>query len=286
MKRRYLIPAGVVVLALIVGGVLLVTRPGDQVATVDGHAITRDELAFHMRRLAATPGGDLRARALAEAEKDKVLMLMAKEQGLVGSVDHADFVKSVGDENARRANAKRDGEVVYGLTEFTPEEFYGKRITDLATELRKRQPVTDAEVRAAFDRDRAAWSANATTYTYSKLVVPASAPLRGNELTGPVTTATYAGGGVNAHDQELLAVLTPLKPGQTSAPVRSGDQLTYYRLDRRTVDEKAAFAQYAPRIRQSITGEKFSQLLEKRLAGSDIKVDAEAMADVDAEEVQ
>jgi hypothetical protein len=294
MKRLAAV-LSLVVAAVVAAGVVgfVVVRPGDQVATVDGHAITRDELAFHMRRLSTTTKGDLRAQALAEAERDKVLLLIANEQGLVDSVDHADFMKSVDQENARRADAERKGEVVYGLTEFSPEEFYGKRIADLTTELRKRQPVSDAEVRTAFDKDPGAWSANATTYAYSKLIVPRPVAVAGDLSAvakrypaARLSRATYQPGGVSAHDQELLAMLTALRPGQISKPVPGGGEVTYYQLDRRIVDEDKAFAEYSPRIRLSLTGEKFSRLVEKRLASSDIKVDADAMADVDAEEVE
>jgi len=291
---RRLIAVCAVLAAAAVAGVLLL-RPADQVATVDGHPITRDELAFHLRRLAPTvgnTGGDLRVQALAEAEKDKVLLLIAKEQGLVDSVDHADFLASVDRENKHRADAKRDGEVVYGLTEFSPDEFYRKRITDLTTELRKRQQVSDVEVRAAFDQDPGSWSANATTYSYTKLVVPSPVAVAGGKLAavpgGRLTKATWTPGrgGVNPHDQELLAVLTPLRPGQISTPIPGGDEITYYQLDRRTVDEKAAFAEYAPRIRQSLLGQKFDRYVQSRLADSDIEVDADAVADVEAEKVE
>ncbi|RSM59754.1 hypothetical protein DMB66_26215 [Actinoplanes sp. ATCC 53533] len=321
MKKALL--AGIaVVLAATVGTGIALGGGTDEVATVDGHPVTRDELIFHMRRLApavrneigdapdrAALIGRLRERALAEAEKDKVLLLLAEEQGLVDSVDHEDFLAEVRAENERRATSGRRGEVVYGVTEFSPEEYYTKRLTDLTTALRKTWSVTDAEVRAEFDADRASWSANATTYAYTKLVVPmpAGAPadfpagLRSRVTAGGglakvaaaepgarLTSATYAGGrssGVNAHDQDLLAVLTGLSPGQVSAPIPGPGQITYYALDGRKVDADAAFAKYAARIRQSLMGEKFDRYVGDRLAGSDIEVDTEALADINPEDV-
>jgi len=337
MRKAALFAGVCVVLAAAVGTGIVLGGRTDEVAAVDGHPVTRAELIFHMRRLApavrnemafsplkggggavgqgADPRDDaaligrLRERALAEAERDKVLLLLAKEQGLVDSVDHEDFLAEVRAENKRRAESARRGEVVYGVTEFSPEEYYTKRLTDLTTALTNALSVTDAEVRAEFDTDRASWSANATTYAYSKLVVPVPAGASADYPAGlqsrvaaagglaevaaaepgaRLTSASYAGGessGVNAHDQDLMAVLTGLSPGQISAPIPGPDQITYYELDRRTVDANAAFAQYAPRIRQSLMGEKFDRYVDDRLAGSDIEVDTEALADINPEDV-
>jgi len=321
MKKALLAGIGVLLAAAVGTGIAL-GGPTDEVATVDGHPVTRDELIFHMRRLApavrnemgdsveaAALIGRLRERGLAEAEKDKVLLLLAEEQGLVDSVDYEDFLAEVRAENERRAEAGRRGEVVYGVTEFSPEEYYTKRLTDLTTALKNTMSVTDAEVRTEFDTDRASWSANATTYAYSKLVVPVPAGASADFPAGlqsrvvakgglaevaaaepgaRLTSATYAGGessGVNAHDQDLMAVLTGLAPGQISAPVRGPDQITYYELDGRKVDADAAFATYAARIRQSLMGEKFDRYVGNRLAGSDIEVDTEALADINPEDV-
>jgi len=320
--RKALLAGICVVLAAAVGTGIALGGRTEGVATVDGHPVTRDELIFHMRRLAPTVRnefgdtpddaaliGRLRERALAEAEKDKVLLLLAEEQGLVDSVDHEEFLAEVAAENKRRAASARRGEVVYGVTEFSPEEYYTKRLTDLTTALKKAMSVTDAEVRAEFDADRASWSANATTYAYSKLVVPVPAGASANypadlqsRVTGRgglakvaaaepgarLTSASYAGGqssGVNAHDQDLTAVLTGLSPGQISAPIPGPGQITYYALDRRTVDADAAFATYAARIRQSLMGEKFDRYVGTRLAGSDIEVDTEALVDINPEDV-
>jgi len=321
MKRALLAGIGVVVAAAVGIGIAIGGRT-HEVAAVDGHPVTRDELIFHMRRLApavrnemgdtaddAAVIGRLRERALAEAEKDKVLLLLAEERGLIDSVDHEDFLAEVRAENKRRAESARRGEVVYGVTEFSPEEYYTKRLTDLTTALKNALPVTDAEVRAEFDADRASWSAGATTYAYSTLVIPVPAgasadypaglqsrvaavgglaDVAADEPGARLTSATYAGGessGVNAHDQDLMAVLTALSPGQISAPVPGTGQITYYRLDRRTVDADAAFAKYAARIRQSLAGEKFDRYVDTRLAGSDIEVDTEALADINPEDV-
>ncbi|MEV4014111.1 hypothetical protein AB0J35_26785 [Nonomuraea angiospora] len=337
--RAAVLIAGVVatLAALLIGGVALAQRT-DEVAALDGHAVTRDELLFHMRRL--TPqvenelhnqyrlqgpidwnakAGDktalqrLAARALDEIRRDKTALVLAEEQHLIGSVDHADFLAELAAENERRADAIARGQVVYGLAEFSPEEYYAHRLTGLTTGLKQRLSadgplrVTDAEVRRAFDADRDAWSANATTYTYAKLVVPVPdgasaghaaglqrrvaaagrlAELAEREPGARLTTATQHGGGSAAHDQELMAVLGKLAPGQISGPVPGTGQITYYQLNGKTVDEDAAFAEYSRRIRQSLIEEKFDQFLQRRVDSSIFKVDTAAVDAINAEDVQ
>ncbi|MDW5324774.1 hypothetical protein [Plantactinospora sp. KLBMP9567] len=331
-----------VVAALVVTGVALAHRT-DGVAAIDGHTVTRDELLFHMRRLAPTVQNELRneyhlrgaidwtakagdrtalqqlaTRALDEIWRDKTTLILAKEQGLVDSVDHADFLAELADENERRAKAVTAGETVYGVAEFSAEEYYSHRLTELRTSLTKRLSaapgdplrVTDADVRRAFDADRDAWSANATTYTYSKLVVPVPdgaapdyaaglqrrvdaadrlAEVARREPGARLTTATFGGAaptGPNAHDQDLVAVLGKLAPGQISAPVPAPGQVTYYELDGRTVDEAGAFAEYSRRIRQSLVEQKFDQFLQRQVDDSDIEVDTAAIGSINPEDVK
>ncbi|WP_216587451.1 hypothetical protein [Streptomyces brasiliscabiei] len=339
--------ACVALTALIVTGTTLLghrgSGDGTRIATLDGHPVTRDELLFHMRRLAPTVQNELRnehgvggavdwnakagdetalrrleSRALDEIRRDKTTLVLAEEQGLVDSVDHADFVAGLERENESRAQAVAAGRTVYGVTEFSPDEYYTHRLTELTTSLKKRLgaeakgplTVTDAEVRQAFDADRDAWSANATTYTYTRLVVPtpAGAPpdhaarlqrrvadaerladVVPEEPGAELTTATYDGGGaggLNAHDQDLAAVLGKLRTGEVSAPVPGTGRITYYELDGRRVDEGKAFAAYSGRIRQSLVAEKFDQYLQRRIDDGDIDVDSAALGAINAEDVQ
>lgn len=339
----FLAVAAVVITAVVVTGVVDTgDRIDEKVAAVDGHPVTRDELLFHMRRLAPAVQNELRgtyhlrgttdwnaragdrtalqrltSRALDEIRRDRAALVLAKEQGLVGSVDHADFLTALARENASRAEAIAAGRTVYGVAEFTAEEFYTHRLTELTTTLKKRLGadadgplrVTDAEVRRAFDSDRASWSANATTYRYTRLVVPVAdgaSPDGAARLHRRVTAAghlaavtgesgaelssgTYDGGGttgLNAHDQDLMAVLGTLAPGRISAPVTGTGHITYYELDGKEVDEEKAFADYARRIRQSLVEKKFTQFLQRRVDASTTEVDTAAVDAINAEDVQ
>lgn len=346
MSRRAAMLLGgvgiIAVAALVATGVALGHRT-DQVAAIDGHPVTRDELIFHMRRLAPVVRNELRNeyrlpapidwtakagdktalrrltdRALEEIWRDKATLILAKEQGLVDSVDHADFLAELAEENERRAEAIDNGETIYGLTEFSPEEYYSHRLTELRTSLKKRLSATagdplwvsEEEVRRAFDADREAWSANATRYAYSKLVVPVPADAPPDYVTSlhrrvaaagrladaaarepgaRLTTATHDGRSPtapNSPDRDLVAVLRTLAPGQISGPVAGTHQITFYQLDGKTVDERAALADYSRRIRQSLIDEKFTQFLQRRVDDSAIEVDTAAVDAINPEDVQ
>lgn len=139
--------AGLALAALVVTGVTVLgnSESDSRVASLDGHPVTRDELLFHMRRLAPTVRNELRneydlrgtidwnakagdrtalqrleGRALDEIWRDKSTLVLAEEQGLVDSVDHADFLAELARENESRAKAVAAGRTVYGVTEFSP----------------------------------------------------------------------------------------------------------------------------------------------------------------------
>jgi hypothetical protein len=342
----------VVVGGLAVTGIVL-ARPTSEVASIDGHTVTRDELLFHVRRLAPTVQNELRnahhlqrgcgaclptkhgaidwstpvddgtalerliSRALEEIWRDKTTLIVAEKHGLSIPIDHEDFLAQVADENERRAAALASGETVYGVAKFSAEEYYSHRLTEVTTVLKDRLSaaaddplwVDDADVRRAFEADREAWSANATTFRYSKLVVELPAGVSPNAAEdlqrrvtaaerladvatrrpgATLTTGTYNGdsAGMNTHDQDLVAVLGNLVPGEISAPIVGTDQVTYYELDDVAVDEDAALAAYSDRIRQSLVEEKFRQYLQRRVGNSAIEVDAAAVDAINAEDVQ
>ena len=152
----------VVVAALAVTGTVLADR-GGEVASIDGHPVTRDELLFHMRRVAptvqnelrnerrlqgaidwTTPVGDrtaldlLASRALDQIWRDKATLILAEKRGLSIPIDHEAFLEQLADENEHRADAVARGETVYGVTEFSAEEYYSHRLTEVTTVLKER----------------------------------------------------------------------------------------------------------------------------------------------------
>lgn len=342
MRRALVLAAIATAVAALVATWFGLAQRTDEVASIDGHAVTRDELLFHMRRLAptvqnelrneyglrgaidwTTPAGDgtaldrLESAAFDEIWRDKTTLLVAQAKGIDVSPDYDDFLAELADENEHRAGALAKGETVYGVGEFSPEEYYSHRLAEITTGLMERLSadpngplwVGAADVRRAFDADRDEWSANATTFGYSKLVVQVpddaspdyNADLQRRvsaagrladvaaQLPGATqTTDTYDGGaaGVGANDQDLRAVLGSLDPGEISSPVIDTGQITYYQLNSRNVDEDKAFDAYAQRIRLSLVEAKFERFVQRRVDSSDIRIDTAAVDTINAEDVQ
>ncbi|MGW2279036.1 peptidyl-prolyl cis-trans isomerase [Streptomyces sp. NPDC001770] len=315
---------------------------GDDVATLGGRPVTRDELLFHMGRLAPTVQNELtttyhlatpfswnakagaktalqrlETSAFDEIREDRATLVLAQQQGLVDSVDFADLSAERTAENEARTQAVQAGQTVYGVTDFSPEEYWTHRLTELTTSLEdllSKNPgdplhVTDAEVRKAFDADPDSWSANATTYAYTQLVVqvPDGAPAdfagglqrrvkaAGHlaDVTGvpdaEVTTGTYGGSGstgLSTHDQDLVSVLGDLHQGQVSGPVKGTGQITYYQLDSVKTDKDKAFTEYSQRIRQSLVEKKYATYLQRRADDASMHVDSSAVAAINAKDVQ
>ena len=127
---------GAAVVALAVTGTVLASPTGE-VASLDGHAVTRDELLFHMRRLApagtervAQPGRPARRRSTSRSHDDRrrdraraargprarrdpagqATLVLAEEDGLdrLPSTTQ-DFLAELAEENERRATDASPG---------------------------------------------------------------------------------------------------------------------------------------------------------------------------------
>ncbi|MVA75824.1 hypothetical protein GC722_07280 [Auraticoccus sp. F435] len=317
MRRWFLAATAVVALAVAVA-VALLPRP---VASVDGYHVSRAEVAFHMQRLdvavqdeARRTGRDagelLRERALEQALDDKVLLLVAQEQGIVDDVDLDALMAAREDTNSRRSAALARGDVVYGLTSFGPSEFYDHLLAAVRTELGQRLSegpaaplqVDDAAVEAYYDAHAEDWATNATTYQVVTLRVPvAAAELPGcADLLAPTTQLdaetlqrapgcadadvrrSEVDGGVRhspgSPQGQLLATASTLEVGQLAAPHRSGDIVERHGLLGLSTDREAALAEYRPRLREALTAELLDQHLERRRARADIDIHPERLA--------
>ena len=318
--------------------IVIATRGSDTVATIDGHAVSREELLFHMRRLAPTVQNALQVQlgetgsavdwsdevdgevaldrlrdaALAEIYADKTLMILAQENGLIDSVDYDAFRAELDAENAARQSGVAAGETVYGLTEFSADEYYTHTLAELRTGLLDALgsaadspiAVDEAEISAYYAEHAGDWQANATTYRYSVLIVPAgsdptattgvvaaagnlsaaSALLPGSS----VATATLGGEvpvGPSGHDQEILAALSPLQPGQVSPATDAGGELTYYQLDAVSVDDALALQTYSSRIEQTLLDEGLDALLDDRLDNDSVDENDPVLHSITPEEL-
>jgi hypothetical protein len=337
-----------VVIALLLSGAAIAiatiansTQAANTVATVSGEPVTRNELLFHMDRLAPTVQNALqvetgetgaaidwaadingtpaltrlREAALEEIVTDKTLLMLAEENGSADPVDFDDLVVAMNDENAARQSAVARGETVYGLTAFTLDEYYSHTLTEARTALLETLSegddaplaVTAAEVETYFAANRTDWQANATTYSYSVLVVPVADTAAVNAVQHTVdaagnvaaatstipgsilATATLGGDvpiGPGGRDQEILTQLRALAVGQLSAPVVVDAQATFYQLDAVSIDDERAFKTYSSRIEQTLREQSFDALLAERIHQNAVTENDKALDSITPEELE
>jgi hypothetical protein len=243
-KRRRLraVLAGSIAAAALIAGISTVAvavAPDDDqvVATIDGADVTRGELLFHARlvraavdnaaiddatdlnsadqRTADDRAAALREAALDEIRHDRALLALGRERGLTDLESFADLEAAAESTNATRARQVAEGELVYGLTEFTLDEFRSRTMTDLRTRLTAaltsgQAPelvITDAEVETFLAEHADEWAAGASTYRVTRLSIPASAGLD----AARVAELAASPGGL---EQAAAAV-----PGASTSPV-------------------------------------------------------------------
>lgn len=331
-RTRLFVAAGAAVLAGVVVAGIAVTGAGAapaELGAIDGTTVTRDELLFHMERVrpaienevlvetgSATvdwdaPLGDttaidrLRAAALDELAADRVVFDLGHEHGLVPFTDFAGFEQALADTNTARAAQLGEGEVVYGLTSFRAQEFYGRLLSDVRTKLASAVSsgddplidVSEAQVRDAFEAHADDWTVNASTYALTRIAVPldsataeqfaARLATEGVDAVGStgatVSASTLDGatglldGGSRTPDPRLVAEVATLPVGAFSSPVVEQGAHVVYRVDAVTVDRDAAFAAYASRIRAQLVNDALDALIAERVAAQDRQMDSNAL---------
>lgn len=340
-RRRVLVVvvAAVVVATGAVTAAWALSGP-DDVASIAGHPVSAAEVAFHLRLLRPTVQNQiqvqrgttaerldwdaevdgttarrvLEGRVLDEIAQDKTVFIVAHELGLVDYVDFSGFESALADENASRARDLAGGEIVFGLTSFTPAEYYSHTVTDLRTRMQTALSedvsdplyVTDRELTDYYRAHAGDWAANATRYKLTRLTVPVTgdreavrtdlaAKLQGTpDLTA--VAAGYPGSAVQVRtldaadatrptvpDQEALQQVAGLATGQVTAPLDDGGSLVVWRVDVKTVDDARALSLYASRIRAAVVAEKFDAYLAQRVSDSDIVVDYSQMDRIERE---
>jgi len=322
--------AGILCVCGLLAALLLYNRSADEVAIIDGQAITGKELSFHMSRLqpavqnefltryqvtlgkkdwnrdfaGITPLDELRKKALAESLADKAVFLLAQREGLIDSANFSDLSKAMDRENQSRKEAIAKGEVVYGLEQFTLEEYYSHVLSALKTELKKKlsQSANDplyiegGDVAKYFQANKAEWRVNATSYQVTRLDIPADPSIQaavetairkrmrtnpglealqsqysGSKLSVENLTAANSAN-LNSYDAKIMRMLQDLAEGEISDPVETGRGVSVYRLDKIVFDEKKALSEYSNQIKQQMLDEKFKAYMESYQKSLPVKV--------------
>lgn len=283
------------------------------VVSIDERAVTDAELRFQLSLAAPTVENrvaqgelttDAAPAALADAAlaatlDDAVLFRVAHENGLIPFDDFDGLLADRERENAARAESVAQGEIVYGLTSFTPEEYHSRAVTTIRLALAEELgapggplAVSDDEVRAAYEADPGSWAAGVAQYDIELTEIPgaaldaeACATAAANRdvaavaasCAGSVVSTTTLDGAeqlpAGSPAASILQAAQSIEVGATSDAIPSGDGAALVRLLERRVDPEEALATYRERIRAQLTEKALAAWLEKKEREAVVTVD-------------
>lgn len=122
----------------------------------------------------------LRARAMEEAVRRKLEMVLAKQYGLIGFTTYAELQQAHQQENERRKEAVARGEVIYGPVTYSEIEYANYLISNVRIRLKSEMSkspddplyVSDGEAEASYLSHQAQWDATSESITIRIISVP------------------------------------------------------------------------------------------------------------------
>lgn len=281
--------------------------------TIDGVEISDDELRFHMalvtpavengvsRGAVSAEDADaaIRDRAVEAAVRDSVVFDMAHDHGVIGYSDFAGMLAELERENTTRAEAIADGEIVYGVTSFTPSEFHSRALTNMRLGLIDKLgapggalEVSDDEVRAEYEANPTEWAAGVAEYVVDIVEVPGAALLDdacdAAVAQGDIATALGICAGASSDiatldgaqpppsgspAAQILASAQTIEIGATADPIPVGEGAALVRLLERRVDPESALATYRERIRAQLIEKALDAEIDERVREAVVSVD-------------
>ncbi len=113
---------------------------------------------WEMEGGAGSPIGQVMELAQEDLARKKVVARLAQEAGIGVQADYGSIVEGMGTENTKREGRSASGEVIYGLTSFTPEDYYSYVYTDLESQLLEKlkssHPVSEEELEAIYQENQ------------------------------------------------------------------------------------------------------------------------------------
>ncbi|HIT89532.1 MAG TPA: hypothetical protein IAC41_03825 [Candidatus Merdenecus merdavium] len=176
---------GIVVALVVIGIIFIRHRKEKEIVSIDGQPVYREEIAcivnkikLHQREeIAGKAGIDISEftwetevggkngyEYLADGVIDrlkeiKTMQKEAMDNGLADDIDYPSLMKEMERENRNREEKKGKNETVFGMTQYTADQFYDYFNENLSLQNRKELiykeelTVSDEEARAAYDAD-------------------------------------------------------------------------------------------------------------------------------------
>ena len=279
-----------IIFALSVLAAIIVLSFGTQrvVSTINGYAITKEEVDFHKRihrnevrnyylsnygialedkdwtRTVGdeTPEEFLYKTALKECRYNKAVFILAYEKGIIEYVDFRHFKMALKDENAKRKKAIEAGETVYGMTTFSEEEYYSHVLSDLKNALVEEMSISDEDVARYLEGNSDQWLFDVTTYSAEDIRLDENE----QEITKDIllfTSDSYSTDMRKCPEARLLVGKMDL--GEVAYYKDGTGDLHSIKLVEKQVDRSAAFAKYYSRAKRELAVSRLDETIRAML---------------------
>lgn len=98
-----------------------------------------------------------REATLNDEVRIKVQQLLMKQNGIISDISYEGFLKSLADENQRRQEAVKKGQIVYGPTQFGENEYFDYQFSNSVFKLKEKLyagSISEDDLRKLYERDR------------------------------------------------------------------------------------------------------------------------------------
>lgn len=199
----------------------------------------------------------------------KALQQWAKEDGVAGTPFlFDDMLRQMEEENRRRVQQKAEGGIIYGVTEYSPLQYYRIRMGEYERALKDRMmdAASEAELEAWYEahrenfREMGEVSALVTVYADGRVVYESEVSL------SPANYRT-----LSEQNEQLAAVMADLPEGGASGWTDDDGMEWRVRCLSRGEESFQPFAQVRGAVSEQYAEEKLRLELEKRAADSKVE---------------
>lgn len=243
--------------------------------------------------------------ALDECTKSKIQLILAKGKGLIQDISYQEFLKGMEQENARRAEAVKNNQPVYGLSHFDENEYFSFFFDRLVTRLKEK--MADIELKTGDNEMKQYYEAHKDMFFIGnmvrakQIVIPfrdtegkSDPGLKSQALknTEAVKQRVASGEDFEAvaksvnitvseiqlivgdrrFDPETFEAIKELPVGQYSEIIEKEDCYIFYQcLDKKDASV-STYEEVKNRVQQSLHDEKYEHFIEQLIQKAEVKV--------------
>lgn len=222
---------------------------------VNGTAVSEEEMALL--------NGDVNT-----AVRMKVLQQTAQEYGLIDSFSFEDLKSDLEQVNQRRVQQLQDGEIVYGIQEYTLVQYYNIVMGEFESSLEDvlAKTASENDLLEYYNSHLEAYeeigetSADVKLYSGRDLV---------NQFTVELTDSTYRS--LSEQNAELVANLELMEEGETKTWIDEYGLAWQATCTNKTVASYAAFEEVRGAVAEQFAASQVQAILNEKIAGSKVE---------------